>query len=130
MFLKPVSHPDMEVSEMTVIHVEYLALLMILPICGSRQTGKGDILQGDLPPKLFRESGLLLSWKSNLHQAQLACLGNQEIASRRRLRTNGLIFLHLEIEADVVHRVREGHDSTPYTLYPLPFLSSSFLSEN
>lgn len=25
---------------------------------------------------------------------------------------NGLILLHLEIEADVVHRVREGPDST------------------
>lgn len=34
--LEPVSHPDMEVPEMTVTHVEYLALLMIFEICGSR----------------------------------------------------------------------------------------------
>lgn len=67
----------------------------------------------------------MLSWKTHLHQAQLACLGNQEIANQRRLTMNGLILLHLEIEADVVHRVREGSDSTPFSSS-----SSYFLSEN
>lgn len=40
------------------------------------------MIQGDLPPQLFRALGLLLSWILNLHLAQLAFLGNQEIASR------------------------------------------------
>ena len=45
------------------------------------------ILQGDLAAKLFLgvRVRVLLSWKLNLHQARLACLGNQEIASGKRL---------------------------------------------
>ena len=50
-------------------------------IVGPDRLEKGQKTQGDLPPELFGALGLLLSCKLNLHLAQLACLGNQEISN-------------------------------------------------
>ena len=87
---------------------------------GPDRLEKGQKTQGDLPPELFWALGLLLSCKLNLHLAQLACLGNQEIANGKDGRYLALSMLHLDIEADVNHRVRERPDSTPLFIFFSP----------